>query len=49
LPLAFLACSNPGDEDIDDCLLFFHQHFLIFVDPWLTIWGSLEMQTQVSP
>jgi hypothetical protein len=22
---------------------------LIFVDPWLTSWGSLEMQTQVSP
>jgi hypothetical protein len=30
-------------------MLFFHQSFLIFVDPWLTSWGSLEMQTQVPP
>jgi hypothetical protein len=22
---------------------------LIFIDPWLTSWGSLEMQTQVPP
>ena len=41
LPLAFFAPSN--------CMLFFHQPFLIFVDPWLTSWGSLEMQTQVPP
>ena len=30
-------------------MLFFHQPFLIFVDSWLTSWGSLEMQTQVPP
>ena len=34
----------PSDEDIDNCMLFFHQPFLIFVDSWLTSWGSLEMQ-----
>jgi hypothetical protein len=28
---------------------FFHQPLLIFVDPWLISWGSLEMQTQVPP
>ena len=33
-----------GDEDTDNCMLFFHQPFLIFVDSWLTNWGSLEMQ-----
>jgi hypothetical protein len=30
-------------------MLFFHQPLLIFVDPWLMSWGSLEMQTQVPP
>ena len=30
-------------------MILFHQPFLIFVDPWLTSWGSLEMQTQISP
>ena len=29
-------------------MILFHQPFLIFVDPWLTSWGSLEMQTQIS-
>jgi len=30
-------------------MLFYHQPFLIFIDSWLTSWGPLEMQTQVSP
>jgi hypothetical protein len=30
-------------------MLFFHQPLLIFVDPWLMSWSSLEMQTQVPP
>jgi hypothetical protein len=34
---------------MDNCMPFFHQPFLIFVDPWLMSWGSLEMQTQVPP
>ena len=29
---------------MDNFMLFFHQPFLIFVDSWLTNWGSLEMQ-----
>ena len=33
----------PSDEDTDNCMLFFHQPFLIFVDSWLTSWGPLEM------
>jgi hypothetical protein len=45
----FFAPSNPGDKDTNNYMLFFHQPLLIFVDPWLTSWGSLEMQTQVSP
>ena len=31
-------------EDTNNCMLFFHQPFLIFVDSWLMSWGSLEMQ-----
>ena len=34
---------------MDNCMLFFHQPFLIFIDSWLTSWGPLEMRTQVSP
>ena len=34
---------------MDNCIFSFHQPFLIFVDSWLTSWGSLEMQTQVPP
>ena len=33
----------------DNCMLFFHQPFLISIDSWLMSWGSLEMQTQVPP
>ena len=42
LTLSFVFA--PSDEDTDNCMLFFHQPFLIFVDSWLTNWGSLEMQ-----
>jgi hypothetical protein len=35
--------SNLGDEDIDSCMIFFRQPFLIFVESWLTNWCSLEM------
>ena len=41
LTLSFVFA--PSDEDTDNCMLFFHQPFLIFVDSWLTNWGSLEM------
>jgi hypothetical protein len=47
LSLSFIF--TPSDEDTDNCMLFFHQPFLISIDPWLMSWGSLEMQTQVSP
>jgi len=30
-------------------MLFFHQPFLIFVEYWLTNWGSLEMQLKFLP
>jgi hypothetical protein len=45
----FFSPSDPGDEDMDNCMLFFHQPFLISVVSWLTSWGSLETQTQVPP
>ena len=47
--LTLIFVFAPSDEDMDNCMLFFHQPFLIFVDPWLTSWGSLEMQTQAPP
>jgi hypothetical protein len=45
----FFVPSDPRDEDTNNCMLFFHQPFLISVDSWLTSWVSLEMQTQVPP
>jgi hypothetical protein len=47
--LLFFAPSNFVDEDMDNCMLFFCQPLLIFVDFWLMSWGSLEIQTQVPP
>jgi hypothetical protein len=41
----FLVLSlDPRDKDTENCMLFFHQPFLIFVDFWLMNWCSLEMQ-----
>ena len=47
LTLSFVFA--PSNEDTDNCMLFFHQPFLIFVDSWLTSWYSLELQTWVPP
>ena len=41
LTLSFVFA--PSDEDTDNCMLFFHQPFLIFVDSWLTSWDPLKM------
>jgi len=38
-----------SNEDTDNCMLFFHQPFLILINSWLMSWGPLEMQTQVPP
>jgi hypothetical protein len=34
--LLFFGLSNPGDDDTDSSMIFFHQPFLIFVESWLT-------------
>ena len=41
----FLVLSlDPGDEDMDNFMFFFHQPLLISLDSWLMNWCSLEMQ-----
>jgi hypothetical protein len=48
-PFLALSFVFTQSEDMDNCMPFFHQPFLISIDSWLMSCSSLEMQTQVLP